>query len=297
MDWDLCRSFLAVYRHGSLSGAARDLGCTQPTVGRHVELLEEALGMPLFVRSRHGLTPTEQALDLVGHAEAMEAAAGALARTASGGEAEAVGTVRLTASTVIGVEILPPILQRFRAVEPAIQVELALTNRSQDLSRREADIAIRMMRPTQSTLVARKVGDVPIRLYAHRDYADGHGLPRNIEERAGHHLIGPDGDETLWRAIRAQELPLERGDFGLRCDNDLAQHALIRAGAGIGGMQRSLAERDPSLVPVFADSFEIAMEMWLVMHDDLRASRRVRLLYDHLAGELTDYVAGRSPPG
>lgn len=291
IDWNLYRSFLAVYREKSLSGAARALGNTQPTVGRHIESLEAHLGQSLFVRSRTGLTPTERALDLVPHAEAIEAASGALLRAASGAEDAPGGTVRLTASAVVGVEILPPILQRFQTSYPDIAVELALSNRSQDLSRREADIAVRMLRPVQSTLVARKIGDVPIRLYAHRDYVAVHGLPERIDRRGGHKLVGPDVDETLLRAIHG--LSLRRENFHLRTDNELAQHALVRAGAGIGGMQRPLAERDPALVPVLPDAFELGMEMWLVMHADLRTSRRVRLLFDHLARDLHDYVHGQ----
>ena len=111
-SWDLYRSFLAVIRTASLSGAARALGTTQPTVGRHIDALEAALGMPLFVRSRHGLAPTEPALELVHHAETMAAASAALARAATGEAEEERGSVRLTASDIVGVEILPTVISR-----------------------------------------------------------------------------------------------------------------------------------------------------------------------------------------
>ena len=137
---------------GSLSGAARRLGLTQPTVGRHIDALEAALGLTLFTRSPRGLAPTTAALALAPHVEAMAASAAALARTASGEAAADRGVVRVTASEIIGCEVLPPILAAFRAEHPGIAVELALTNRNEDLARRDADIAVRMVRPTQSAL-------------------------------------------------------------------------------------------------------------------------------------------------
>ncbi len=291
-QWDLLRSFAAVIRTGSLSGAARDLNSTQPTIGRHIEQLEQQLDTALFVRSRRGLTPTETALDLLPHAEAMAAASSALLRTASGEQSEARGVVRLAASEVVGGEILPPLLARFGNDNPGIQVELVLDNRAEDLLRREADIAVRMFRPTQTALVARKIADVPVGLFAHKDYVARHGLPQTLEDLYHHRGIGPDANQAQLRALVTLGLKGGRDGFQYRCDSDLAQHALLRAGAGIGGMQRHLAARDPDLVPVLAGEIELPLEMWLVMHEDLKASRRVRLLYDFLATALTTAVRG-----
>ncbi len=296
-DWELFRSFLAVYREKSLSGAARALHCTQPTVGRHIDTLEAALAVPLFVRSRSGLTPTEPALDLVPHAEAMAAAAAALVRAVAHKGEEDRGTVRLTASRVVGAEVMPAVLTRFREAHPAIAVELVLTNRTEDLLRREADIAVRMVRPTQAALVARKIGDSPIGLFAERGYADRNSLPKSLTELTRHALIGPDADSALFRLMEAEGIPMDRAMLRLRTDDELAQHALLRAGAGIGGMQVRIAERDPDLLAVLPHEIRIQMEIWLVMHEDLRASRPVRLLFDHLARELTDFVKGRSRIG
>src|ERR1700727_1405886 len=157
LDWQLCRTLLAVLDEGSLSGAARTLGLTQPTVGRHIEALEAQCGAPLFTRSASGLAPTETALALRPHAEAMAAAAEALIRTASG-EAEAVrGVIRGTASGGVGVEVLPPMLTGFHEANPEVAIELTLSNRLEDLLRREADIAVRMVRPTQGALLAKRV--------------------------------------------------------------------------------------------------------------------------------------------
>jgi DNA-binding transcriptional LysR family regulator len=293
LDWTLVRSFLAVTEHRSLSAAARALSLTQPTIGRHVDALEAALGVTLFTRSVHGLKPSEAALDLVPHAKAMAATAAALARAASGEAADERGTVRITASDVIGAEVLPAILARARAAHPGIAFELALSNRTENLMQREADIAVRMVRPTQQSLVARKIGEVPVMLYAHRSYVKRRGMPRSLADLARHDIIGYDTELRALEAFTAQGLPASRDVFALRTDNQIAQLALLRAGAGIGGMQRQLALREKELLPVLHGAVRIPLEMWLVMHEDLRASRRVRVAYDFLGEALTAYARGR----
>jgi DNA-binding transcriptional LysR family regulator len=293
-NWDELRTFVEVARDGSLSGAARRLGLTQPTVGRHIDALEAALGSTLFTRSPRGLTPTPAALALGPHAEAMAAAAAALGRAASGEAAADRGAVRVTASDVVGCEVLPPILATFHAEHPSIAIELALTNRNEDLARRDADIAVRMVRPTQSGLVARRIGSSRIKLYAHRDYLARFGEPRSLADLASHCVIGFDRDSRTFRGAGDFAQRLTREDFGFRCDNDLAQLAALRAGAGIGGCQENIARRTPELVAVLPNAIQYGLEVWLVMHEGLKATRRVRLLFDHLAMGLTDYVKGRS---
>jgi DNA-binding transcriptional LysR family regulator len=289
--WEFYRSFLAVVRDGSLSRAARALTLTQPTLGRHIDALEAALDLPLFTRSQHGLTPTQAALALIPHAEAMANAAEALLRAASGAAEAELGTVRLTASDIVGGELLPPILARFQENHPGIILELALSNRTEDLLRRDADIAVRMVRPVQAALIARRLGTVPLHLYAHRRYIARCGMPDSLAALAGHTLIGFDRDDSATRGIAVAGLTVTRELFGFRCDNDLAQVAAMRAGLGILACQDLIAGRDPDLVPVLADELSFELEMWLAMHEDLRASRRVRLLYDHLAEELTGLLA------
>jgi DNA-binding transcriptional LysR family regulator len=293
-SWDELRTFLEVARDGTLSGAARRVGVTQPTVGRHIDALETALGATLFTRSPRGLTPTPAALALRPHAEAMAAAAAALGRAASGEAAGDRGAVRVTASDVIGCEVLPPVIAAFHAAHPGIAIELALTNRNEDLARRDADIAVRMVRPTQSGLVARKIGATRIGLYAHRDYLARFGQPRSLADLAGHCVIGFDRDNSSFRGAGDFARRLRREDFGFRCDNDLAQLAALRAGVGIGGCQENIAHRMPELVAVLPNAIPYALEVWLVMHEDLKATRRVRLLFDHLAAGLARYVRGRA---
>jgi DNA-binding transcriptional LysR family regulator len=291
--WDLYRSFLGVLRTGSLSAAARALGLTQPTLGRHIDALENDLGVKLFTRSRYGLAPTTAARELAPHAEAMEAAAEAFRRSASGETAEPGGTVRLTASNMIGAEVIPPMLASFRETHPRIAIELALSNRNQDLSRREADIAVRMVRPTQKSLVVKRIGAVNIHLYAHRRYLARHAAPRSVDDLAHHAVIGFDRDASAFRAMDADGLPVSRDVFALRSDDEHAQLNALRAGFGIGGAQDGIAARDTDLVPVLASEVAFQLEMWLVMHEDLRSNRRVRLLFDHLAGGLRHYAAVR----
>jgi DNA-binding transcriptional LysR family regulator len=294
--WELYRSFLEVMRDGSLSGAARRLGATQPTIGRHIAALEADLNLPLFTRSQRGLLPTQAALDLLPDAEAMAAAAAAMARTASGGAGAEHGTVRLAASDIVGCEVLPPILAAFRRSYPSITLELALSNRNEDLLRRDADIAVRMVRPAQQALRVLRIGEVGIGLYAHESYIAAFGAPASVAELTTHCMIGFDEDDHSFRSVGPQAARLERGQFGFRCDSDLAQLAALRAGVGIGGCQIKIAARTPALVRILADTIDFKLEMWLAMHEDLQGTRRVRLLFDHLRAGLADYVSASPAP-
>ena len=289
-DWTLLRTFREVARDGSLSAAARRLGLTQPTVGRHIDTLEDRLGVTLFARSPRGLSATQVALDMVSHAEDMAAASAALLRAASGAAEAERGVVRITSSEFVGCEILPPILTRFRNLHPMIDLELALSNRNQDLLRHDADIAIRMVRPTQKALIAKKIGAVEIGLYAHKAYCEAHGLPDTVDELPDHAWIGFDRDDRSFRSVGAESQGISREMFALRCDSDIAQIAMVRAGFGIGGCQVRIADSDPDLVRVLPETLRFELEMWLVMHEDLRATRRVRLMYDHLSGELSRHL-------
>lgn len=293
--WELLRTFLDVVRNGSLSGAARRLKLSQPTVGRHIDALEAALGLALFTRSPRGLIPTSAALALVQHAESMEAAAGALHRAASGEAATDRGTVRVTASEIMGCEVLPAILSDFRRRHPGIALELALTNRNEDLLLRDADIAVRMVRPTQKALLARRIGIARIGLYAHQDYVAAFGLPNSVADLGAHCLIGFDRDARSFASVGPVAQQISREQFGFRCDSDPAQLAALRAGLGIGGCQVNLAARMPELVPVLPKALKFELELWIAMHEDLKATRSARLLFDHLAIGLAGYLRGPNP--
>lgn len=296
LDWNLYHSFLAVMRAGSLSAAARARGLTQPSIGRHIDNLEFALNATLFTRAPDGLRPTPMALALLPCAEAMASAAQHAARVASADEQETRGSVRLTASQLIGGEVLPSILAAFCQQHPHISIELVLNNQNDDLLKREADIAVRMQRPTQQSLVAKYLGSIEIGAFAHQDYAQLRGLPRNLLELREHALIGPDQDNASTKLIAQRGLSLNPEDFALRTDSDLAQLATLRAGLGIGGCQLGLARRDPALVAVLPEQLNFSLEMWLVTQEGLRNNRRVMTLFDFLASELTLYAksCGRS---
>jgi DNA-binding transcriptional LysR family regulator len=291
--WELYRSFLAVFHERSLSGAARSLALTQPTIGRHIDALEAALGMKLFTRSQAGLVATAGASALVTHAEAMAAAADALARAASGEDTEERGAVRVTASDMIGAEVLPAGLTSFREKHPRIAVELVLSNRTQDLLRREADIAVRMVKPTQAALISRKLGVLHLGLHAHPRYLKEHGTPVTLAQLTTHALIGFD-KLVPFDTLPKTDMPLSRELFSFRSDSDIAQYAAMRAGYGIGACQNALGRRD-KLVPVMAREVQFELGMWLVMHKDLRSNRRVRLMFDHLAQYLRAYAQSEGP--
>ena len=178
--WHLWRAFLAASRGGSLSAAARSLGLTQPTLGRQIAALEGLLGLPLFTRSPDGLRPTERALSLLPHAEAMAAAAASLLRAASGPEDALQGRIRLAASEAMGGLVLPSMLARFRNAHPGIDIELSLSDRNEDILRHDADLAVRNTIPTQAALISLRVGEVPVRLFAHEDYVRRHGAPIHV---------------------------------------------------------------------------------------------------------------------
>lgn len=292
-SWDLYGALLAVLREGSLSAAARSLGLTQPTVRRQIEQLEEALGVVLFTRSSNGLVPTDVARAALPHAESIAAAARALARAVTDEPGVVRGTVRLTASEIIGVEVLPPILADLRERFPALHIELVASNRTANLLRRDADVAVRMVEPTQAGLVRARAGRIEIGLFAHPRYLEKHGTPRTPSQLAeGHWLVGADRSPVLVRALAAHGVSLRARQFGLRSDSDVVQLAALRAGLGIGACQVPLS-RAPPLVRVLP-ALSFTLDTWVVMHEDLRSSARVRTVFDTLVERLRLYAG--APP-
>jgi DNA-binding transcriptional LysR family regulator len=290
--WDLYRSFLAVLRLGSLSAAGRALGLTQPTIGRHIATLQACLGgRVLFTRSQTGLMPTAAAHELRPHAEDMAAAAAAFVRMGSGNLEETAGVVRLAAADVVGVEVLPAILSEFRYKYPNTVIELSLSNQMADLLRRDADIAVRMVRPKQKALLAKRVGTVALGFHAHRRYLERFGYPERLEDLVHHTLIGFDRIPPFADLLGALPVPVSRELFAFRCDNDLALMAALRSGFGIGICQTGIARRDPNLLPLLSKQFKVDMEIWIVMHNDLKRISRMRLMFDHLALSLAQFAA------
>lgn len=299
-SWDYYRTFLAVLRYGSLSAAARELGLTQPTVGRHIDALEQIAGLELFTRSPQGLLPKEAALELQPYAETLEATSAALLRVASGQRVELEGTVRISASDIVAVEVLPPVLAKLQEAHPGLVIELSPSNTVEDLLRRESDIAVRMIEPAQAALLVRRIGDIPLGLYAHRRYVERHGAPQKMADLAGHRIIGFDRQTTYIRTM-AKRFPLLDGvKFAFKADSNLAQLAAIRAGLGIGICQIGLARNNPDLVRLLPGSFEIPLGTWLAMHENLKSSQLYRVTFDALVEGLQEYLrhsVGRSASG
>ncbi|WP_349955945.1 LysR family transcriptional regulator [Rhizobium sp. ZPR3] len=288
-SWDFYRTFLAVLEHGSLSAAARELGLTQPTVGRHIDALEQSVGAELFTRSQQGLLPTDTALVLKPYAETLASTTAALLRAASSSKDEVSGTVRISASEVIGVEVLPPILARLQARYPDLNVELSASDAVEDLLQREADIAVRMVAPAQEALLARHIGIVSLGLFAHRDYVQHNRKPETVGELRRHKLIGFDRQTAYIRMMTKRYPMLEGATFSFRSDHSIALHNALRAGMGISFLQIPLANRDPNLVRVLPE-IEVSIDTWVVMHENLKTSPRCRVTFDALVEGLLDHI-------
>lgn len=290
-DWSLVRSFLAALDQGSLLGAARTLRMSQPTVGRHIAELESQLGVVLFERTGRGLVPTTTALQLSDAARGMETGALQLARILSGAQTQTTGTVRITASVPVAVKLMPPVLARMRLALPDIQIELVSSNQVSNLLRREADIAVRMVRPDQSSLIARKIGDAGLGAYAHRSYLARRGAPRKPPDLLHHDLIGSDTDSAILQGFQAMGYPVTREVFALRSDDFIVQWQAVRAGLGVGFCADYMARNEPDVVRVLPGLLKIPpLPMWLAVHREIRTNRRIRAVYDFLAEALPHVI-------
>lgn len=293
-DWALWRSFAAVIAEGSLSAAARTLGLSQPTIGRHVETLEADLGLPLFERSLSGLKPNALALRLyepVKHAQSSLAEAAILAE---GAQDDTGGTVRLTASAMISNYVLPEILVSVRALHPRIAIETVPSDSAENLLMREADIAVRMFRPTQLELVTRHLGNIAIVPIAHERYLARRGRPLSLDELWTHDLLGFDRSDLILLHARKLGYDLSRDHFVLRSDDQPHLWELLKAGLGIGFGQENLARLTPGLVVLPIDLAIPPLPIWLTTHRELFTSHRIRAIYDAVADGLAAYIRGES---
>ena len=282
LDWSLLQTFLVLAETGSLSRAAPLLASTQPTLSRQLALLEAQIGHSLFERSPRGLRLTAAGEALLPAARRMREGAQDLTLALAGRAQGLAGTVRLTASEIVSTYLLPELLRSLREAHPEIQIELVASNAVEDLRERSADIAVRMVRPAEPSLVARKLADWPLGFYAHRRYLDAHGLPTPAT-MADHHWLGYDRSDQLLRGFREAGFPIERDFFSLRCDSQTVVWEAVRAGLGIGVGMTQLAARDPELVQVLAGLAVPPLPVWLTAHRELRDTPRLRVVFDHLA--------------
>lgn len=295
-DWHLWRSFLGVLEAGSLSAAARKLSASQPTLGRHIEELETALGTILFERTARGLHPTAMAEKLAASVIGARDALGH-ARTLAAGAAETLeGSVRITASDAVSHFVLPHLLPSIRAKYPEIQLELVSSDLASNLLLREADIAIRMFRPGQLEVIGKKIGQMPIRACAHRSYLARRGTPQTPEEMRGHDLIGFDKSEDIIRVAKAMGHDLRREDFVYRTDSQTLIWEMVKAGLGISFAQGQLIELTPGIEAILPEMHIPPLEVWMVTHRELTTARRIRVVYDLLGELMKGYIDGKPWP-
>ncbi len=290
-DWTLVRSFLAVLDAGSVTAAARRSGAQQPTLSRHVADLEAQLGVPLFERTGRGVTPTGAALAIAEAARQMQDAAVAVGRGLARTRSATRGFVRVTTSEVAATWLLPAVLARLQRAHPQIEIELVASNELTNLLRREADIAVRMVRPVQQSLVAKKLGEIEIVAAAHEAYlAKAPPLARPDDLRA-HRLIGFDRDDTILRGFAKAGLTLARADFALRTDDQVAYGRLVAEGAGVGFVARYNLRYWPGVVRLLPEFVVPPLPCWLAVHREIRSNALVRIVYDFLARELSAALA------
>ncbi len=290
-DWSLIQAFLVVAEEGSLSGAARVSGKSQPTLGRQIKTLEEGLGVSLFNRQARGFELTEAGAALLPAAKQMAEAAVALSTIAAGRDSSVAGTVRITASEFVSQYILPPIIADIRNDHPEIQIELHATDQVDNLLFREADIAVRMYRPTQLEVVTKFLGLLQLGFYASSSYLQTHGRPNTLDEMMELDMIGYDASERLIRGAAEFGWELKRSDFGVRCDQQAVHGELIRAGCGIGILQTGVASKTDGIEPVFPDFPMPALEVWLTTHEALRNVPRIRAVWSKLEVGLKPWLS------
>lgn len=285
-DWNRARAFLVTAEEGSLSAAARALGMAQPTLGRQVDALEAELGVILFERVGRGFTLTPSGLDLLDHVRAMGDAANRVSLSAAGHSQSIEGTVCIAASEVHAAFLLPPILAKLRQLQPGIDIEIVTSSKASDLRRREADIAIRNFRPTEPDLVARKIRDLPARLYATPGYLDRIGNPRLPYDLRHADFISIDNSGAFLKGLNALGLNLTERNFPIFTENYLVMWELVKHGLGIGILDGTIGDAEPLVRRALPDLEPLVFPVWLVSHRELNTSRRVRAVFDLLAEAL-----------
>ncbi len=286
-DWSLLQSFASVGKHGSLSAAARATGGSQPTMSRHISQLESDLGVRLFVRDNAGIALTEPGIELMEHVQEMADAASRLALARTADAAQISGTVRITASRIVATYVLPDILTRLHLEQPDIELEVVASDETHNLLRREADIALRMYRPTQSDVIARKVSDLEIGMFAAHSYVERRGLPESLPDILNHDVIGYDRSSLIIDGMKRAGYSVDRDFFAFRSDDQVVCWNMVLAGFGIGFNQVEIGRADPRVVRIETGGSVGTMPIWLAAHKELKTSPRVRGVFDFLVDAFT----------
>ncbi len=282
MEWDDLKHFLAVARSGSLSDAARMLKTSASTVGRRIAALEDKLGVHLFDRKASGYALTENGAVIRRKAEEVEDAALSVERAALGRDKNAAGTVRVAASDDIAAHVIGPQLGRFRVRFPDISLEIVAQMELANLTRREADVALRGTRPARGNFVVRRAGYWPFGLYAARRYAEARGLKPGLSDLSAVEVItwtkewahlrgGP------WFAEYARGAPV-----ALTSDSRRVHQAACKAGLGVAILPCAVADQEPDLICLLPPKRVLSLPLWIVVHRDLIRTSRVRAVVDFL---------------
>lgn len=283
LDWNQLKAFLETAETGSLSAAARKLGLTQPTLSRQVAAIEQRMGVTLFERVGKTMALTPTGMDLLEHARAMGTAAEALGLAATGRSQALGGVVSVSATDAVAAVLLPPLVKKLRAQEPDIGIEVIPSNALSDLLRREADIAIRHVKPEQPELIARFIREATAYFYASKAWVKTYGHPRSAEDATHLPFVGSDRNGRYLGYLRAHGLPVSEANFSCYADHTMVHWSLVRQGMGIGAMMDDIAQRSPDIVRVLDDVPAIRFPIWLVSHRELRTSRRIRVVFEALA--------------
>lgn len=294
-DWNRARAFLVTAEEGSLSAAARALRTAQPTVGRQVAALEEELGVLLFDRVGRGLKLTAAGLDLLEHVRSMGEAATLVSLGASGKSQSIAGPITITASEVISAFLLPPVVASIRRDYPNVEITIVASNAVRDLRRREADIAIRSGKPTEDSLVATRVRDMPARLYAAPSYLKRLGNPKTVGDLSRADFIGFTNDDRFLEGMNALGFGLTRGNFPIHTESHIVLWELTKHGLGIGVIIEEIGEAEPKVERVLPELAPIPVPTWLVAHREVHTSKRVRVIFDRLAEHFAPRATPKSP--
>jgi len=286
-DWSLLRAFVEVAQAGSVSQAARTLGTSQPTLSRQIAQLEAHVGQALFERTTRGVRLTQAGTALCGPAQRMREQARQFDMLAAGRSQTLAGTVRITASEVFSAYVLPPLLGALRQAHPELQIELVASNNVENLLERQADVALRMIRPRQAELVARRLADQPMGVYAHRDYVRRHGVP-TTQDWLRHQWVGFDRSDQMLRGFRDAGYTVTPALFGFRCDNQIVAWQAVQAGMGLGVATHRVAAQFPQVVQVLPEVSVAPLPMWITAHRELRDSARLKLVFDTLSQALAE---------
>ena len=290
-DWNLLRSFVAVYETGTLTEAARRLGSTQPSLGRHVRELEAALGEALFQRLPGRLQATPRAADLYAAAAVMKTAVVDVERLFAGTHQHVVGTVRVAASEVYAYHVVAPLLAQLLSEQAQLELELSVSNRADNLLRRDADIAVRFFRPAQDDLIAVQVGSTELGLFAHENYIQRHGEPKGFVLPDCAFVAGFDRETVPLSPLLKGQAPLTPVRFRLRTDAMLARQAAVETGLGVGVYLVDVAAERPGLRRILAKQFGQPQPVWLCAHTELRRSTSMRFVWDRLEQALRARLA------